>query len=144
MTTAKMKALAEKMYINDGDSMAKISELLGVSESTLYRWAQGTEKQLSWQEQKESILTTPHKIKQRIDEEMYKAVSGEAYDKNLGDFLAKAMKARSNIDKSMSLDIYFDVVKELNVFMSNNYPEKMLEMFEINRAFLSEKSKEGK
>ncbi len=143
LSNAKKRAIAERMYINDGDNVPKIAKVLEVSESSVYRWANGKKNQLPWQEQRQGILTSPHKIKQRIDEEMLKAVNGEDYDKTLGDFLAKTLKARNSVDKEISIHLIIDVMKEYDFFLSNNYPDLLNDSIKVSSAFIAHKINEA-
>lgn len=141
MTNAMKKELAESMFINSGHSPELIVEKLGITRSTIYRWIkEKKEHQLSWKEQRDMIQSAPHKIKQFIDQQLLNAVETKKYDSKLSDFLVKVIKARENLDKTISAHTVISVFEEFDSFMSTHDLDKAKDFIPYHKAFIYHKA----
>ena len=58
-----IRAMAERMFVEDGMTAKAIANALDVSEQTIGRWRKGIQGDISWDDKKTQFLSAPNNIK---------------------------------------------------------------------------------
>lgn len=124
----RKRAIAEDLYINNGETFKAIAEIVGVSENTVGTWA----KKYNWKERKMNLATAPHKIKEALLEQLESVVKGEKPIFNSDD-IAKITRALERVDKKISNQMVISVIKEfdswlLSIDIDHELLDKCLEL----------------
>lgn len=129
----RKRAIAENLYINNGESIKSISETVGVSENTISTWS----KKYNWKERKMNLAVAPHKIKEALLEQLDSVVKGEKPIFNSDD-IAKITRALERVDKKVSTQMVISVMKELDSFLlSIDMDDKLLEKsLDLHKQFI--------
>lgn len=110
---SRKRNYAERLYIEDGWTNKAIAETVGTSENTVGNWV----RKFKWKEKRDELLSAPHKIKQKILEEVNKVLKGEASTFN-ADTLSKLTRALERIDQKVSTQIVISVFKEYDNWLA--------------------------
>ncbi|WP_345369325.1 helix-turn-helix domain-containing protein [Algivirga pacifica] len=112
----KKKAMAERLFINDGESTQKIAEFMGVTERTIQRWV----KEGDWQKRRELLLSAPHKIKEYLDKMILDSMKEDSDSGALAkkaDAINKMVSAREKMGDKITANTVVSVFKEFNHFL---------------------------
>lgn len=133
-------SLAERMYVEDGMTAKAISNLLSISEQTLSRWKKGIGKDdLSWDEKRQKQLTAPHNIKKLINEELARLSQGAEPTLDMK-AIKDAIGAAQGISDDISAQVVYSVFREFDLWMSNQDPDKAIDIAEWHKNFLLHKA----
>jgi transposase-like protein len=135
LTNQAKKAMAERMFVEDGMTAKAISEQLDVSEQTLSKWRKGKEGEKSWDDKRAEMLASPHKIKEILLKELILVAGGEK-SKVDADALAKINKVIESLSDKISVQIVFSVFKEFDNWMADQDPKTAVLFTEWHKLFL--------
>lgn len=65
-----IRAMAERMFVEDGMTAKAIANALDVSEQTIGRWRKGIQGDISWDDKKTQFLSAPNNIKKVLMNEL--------------------------------------------------------------------------
>lgn len=139
LTNQKKRAMAERMYIEDGKSAQYIVEFLVVSAQTISKWKKGRKGEKNWDERRAENLSAPHKIRSLLLSQLEMVAKGEKPTVD-ADALSKISRVLQDVSNKISTQVCISVLTELDLFISENYPEKVLEISKLHRAFILQKA----
>ncbi len=128
----KLYSVAESLFTEQGLSCSAISLQLGITEATLSKWR----NRMDWDSKRDSIVSTPAKIRELLLEEM-KSVSSGNKAKIDADALSKINKALSYLDGKVSLSIVISVFMEFDNWMAEADPKKAVDFTEYHKLFIA-------
>lgn len=139
LSAAQKRTIAERMFIEDGETAKYISEFLDVSEQSLSRWRKGRKDEKSWDDRRAENLSAPHKIKELLQKELVKVAGGEKSNID-ADALAKISRVMQDVSSKTSVQVVLSVLKEFDVWMSSQEPEEALKFLKWHKQFIMHKA----
>lgn len=128
----KLYSVAESLFTEQGLNCSAISLQLGITEATLSKWRNS----MDWDSKRDSIVSTPAKIRELLLEEM-KSVSSGNKAKIDADALSKINKALSYLDGKVSLSVVISVFMEFDNWMAEADPKKAVDFTEYHKLFIA-------
>lgn len=128
----KLYSVAESLFTEQGLNCSAISLQLGITEATLSKWR----NIMDWDSKRDSIVSTPAKIRELLLEEM-KSVSSGNKAKIDADALSKINKALSYLDGKVSLSVVISVFMEFDNWMAKADPKKAVDFTEYHKLFIA-------
>ncbi len=122
LTNDKKRALAERMFINDGMTCKAISLDIDVSEQTLTRWRKGRVNEKDWDYRRAQNLSAPHILKEILTRELQIIAEGGKSTVD-ADALAKVSKVIETMSGKVSVQVVLSVFKEFDNWMALQEPE---------------------
>ncbi len=135
LTNQKKRALAERMFIEEGMTAKAIAYKLDVSEVTVSRWRKGRNGEKSWDLRRAEVLSAPHKIKELLVEQLEKIAKGEKATID-ADALAKISKVLETVSGKISVQVVLSVFKEFDNWMASQDPEMAVKFLEWHKQFI--------
>lgn len=135
LSNAKKRALAERMFINDGLNCKQISPAIEVSEQTLSKWRKGKPGEKDWDSRRAEVITAPHVIKEILLKELKLVAEGEKPNID-ADALAKISKVLESVSGKVSVQIVMSVFKEFDNWMAEQDPKTAVLFTEYHKRFL--------
>lgn len=135
LTNQKKRALAERMFIEEGMTAKAIAYELDVSEVTVSRWRKGRKGEKSWDMRRAEVLSAPHKIKELLVEQLEKIAKGEKATID-ADALAKISKVLETVSGKISVQVVLSVFKEFDNWMASQDPEMAVKFLEWHKQFI--------
>lgn len=133
-----IRAMAERMFVEDGMTAKAIANALDVSEQTIGRWRKGIQGDISWDDKKTQFLSAPNNIKKVLMNELthLSKVGNATLD-------VKAIKDITSVIETLSdrvsAPIVFAVFKEFDAWMATQDPEIAVSFLEWHKLFLLHK-----
>ncbi len=131
---------AQRMYVNEGKTLAEISKILNVSERTLSKWKNVGKKygELTWDEMRKKYLLSGAGAAERLRAAIIKKIEdiSENVSAEEADNLAKLVSALKKIERED--DLLGSVVicmEKFAEFIASKYPERKEEFSRIIREF---------
>lgn len=131
----QIREICEDLYIRNNVTAKELCEKFEVSEQTFSKWKKGRDGEKSWEERKRMLLFTPVKLKELLMEEAQNIAAGNA-PKFSSDAMAKIMKSIEQVDKRINPRIVFDVLRELDNFISQSDGVFATKCTEYHKQFL--------
>lgn len=128
----KLYSVAESLFTEQGLNCSAISLQLAITEATLSKWRNS----MDWDSKRDSIVSTPAKIRELLLEEM-KSVSSGNKAKIDADALSKINKALSYLDGKVSLSVVISVFMEFDNWMAEADPKKAVDFTEYHKLFIA-------
>lgn len=128
---------AELLYVKRTMPCKAIAEELGVDAGTVYRWKTEAAKDsaLDWDAKRRAYQVSPDELKMLFAESMKEAILCASrnpevlMDSKKADALAKNLKVLQSIDvRGQYLGVAYDLVKVINIWLSENDPELKTQM----------------
>lgn len=137
---------AEFLYTERGFTPPEIAEEIGRNLKTIYGWRD----KYGWNDTKDLLNTTPSELKKILLQEATRLVKGEVRKDAEGkeippidaDSLSKVMKAYDYMSKKASPEVCFDIITELDSFISRLNPKLAEENLKYHRMYLTQKIEE--
>ena len=133
-----IRAMAERMFVEDGMTAKAIANALDVYEQTIGRWRKGIQGDISWDDKKTQFLSAPNNIKKVLMNELTHLSKGG--DATLD---VKAIKDITSVIETLSdrvsAPIVFAVFKEFDAWMATQDPEIAISFLEWHKLFLLHK-----
>jgi len=133
----KLYGVAETLFVEQGLTCNSIAEQLGVSANTLSKWRAAME----WDVKRNSLLSTPRKIRELLLKEMQQVAAGVPATIN-ADSLSKISKALAQMEGKVSLPVVISVFKEFDMWMADVDPHVAIRFTEFHRMFVAHKAKQ--
>lgn len=135
-----LRALAERMFVEDGMNAKAIANALNTSEQTIGRWRKGVGKNTeNWDEKRRKFLATPHNIKKLLSNELSNLVEGNEASLDMK-AINDAIKAVQSMSDETSVEVVYTVFKEFDNWMSKQDPEIAILFLEWHKEFLLHKA----
>lgn len=130
-----LRAMAERMFVEEGMTAKSIAAALDMTEQTVGRWRKGIQNDISWDDKRTQFLSAPHNIKKVLMNELNHLSKGGDATLDI-----KAIKEVSNVigalSEKVSPQIVFTVLREFDNWMTTQDPEKAIEFLDWHRTFL--------
>ena len=138
----KERTLAQELYLTGKHTQKEIAEMVEVSEKTLCIWVEGGH----WEKMRAARHSTTSQVVANIielqkarTEQMLEAVRGGGTDK-YGDELLKMAKAIEQLQNSIGLGTYIQVLQEFMGFVGGKDHKFRAQMAEYQSEFLNQKA----
>lgn len=131
----KMYGTAESLFTEQGMSCTTISETLGLTEATLSKWR----NQMDWDSKRETILTSPGKIRDILRDEL-KWIAGGSKSRVDSDALVKIAKTLQYFEGKVALTVIISVFKEFDNWMAEVDPVMAVKFTEFHRQFANHRA----
>lgn len=131
----QIREICEDLFIRNNVTAKELCEKFEVSEQTLSKWKKGREGERSWDERKRMLQFTPVKLKELLMEEAQNIAEGKPVKFNAGE-MSKIMKSIEQVDKRINPRIVFDVLRELDNFISQSDAAFATQCTEFHKNFL--------
>lgn len=128
----KLYPTAENCFVEQGMTCAAISELTGITETTLSKWR----NTYNWDTLRDEALASPGKIRQLLLDEIKNLSEGGKATIDT-DGLSKVAKALQYFDGKVSLAVVISVLKEFDNWMAGNDPQTAVRFLEYHRQFIN-------
>ncbi|QEE51047.1 DUF1804 family protein [Flavobacterium alkalisoli] len=135
LSNEKKRALAERMFINEGMSCKEISIQIDVSEQTLSRWRKGRTGEKDWDNRRAEVISAPHVIKEILLKELKLVAEGEKPNVD-ADALAKISKVLETVSGKVSVQVVLSVFQEFDNWMASQEPEVAVSFLEWHKRFI--------
>jgi len=139
LSNQKKRAIAERMFIEDGETAKAIAAFLDVSEQTVSRWRKGRPGEKSWDQRRAEVLAAPHKIKELLTRQLEKIANGEKATID-ADALAKISKVLDSVSGKTNVQVVISVFKEFDNWMAAQDPDMAIKFLEWHKAFIVHKA----
>jgi len=133
---------AQRMYVNEGKTLAEISRVLKISEKTLSKWKNAGKKlgQPTWDEMRKKYLISGSGAIERLRAAIIKKIEDieEGVTAEEADHLAKLVSALKKLEKED--DLLGSVVicmEKFTEFINIKYPDRKEEFAKIIREFFT-------
>lgn len=136
-----LRALAEKMFVEEGMTAKSIADAVGVTEQTIGRWRKGIHGDISWDEKRTQFLSAPGNIKKVLMNELKDLSEGK--DSRIDvKAIAAVTKAIELLSDKVSAQITMAVFKEFDSWMAVQDPEAAVTFLEWHKMFLLYKAQQ--
>ena len=136
-----LRALAEKMFVEEGMTAKAIAEVLGVTEQTVGRWRKGVQGDISWDEKRKQYLSAPNNIKKVLMKELGDLSEGKDATIDVK-AISAVTKAIELLSDKVSAQIVMAVFKEFDSWMAVQDPEIAVSFLEWHKMFLLYKAQQ--
>lgn len=130
-----LRALAEKMFVEEGMTAKAIAASIDVTEQTIGRWRKGIQGDISWDEKRKQYLTAPHNIKKILMNELGDLAEGKESKLDVK-AITEVRKAMEFLSETVSAQIVMAVLKEFDSWMAVQDPEIAVSFLEWHKLFL--------
>ena len=135
VTNKKKLAIAERMFIEDGETAKYIAQFLELTEQTISRWR----KKGNWDDRRAENLTAPHKIKALLQKQLVKIANGEKSEID-ADALSKISRVLQDVTSKTSVQVTMSVLKEFDIWMNSQDAELGLSFLRWHKKFIMHKA----
>ncbi len=135
LTNQKKRALAERMFIEDGMTAKAIAMALDTSQQTIGKWRKGRTGEKNWSLRRAEVLSAPHKIKELLMGELEKVANGEKSTID-ADALSKISKVIEAVSGKVSVQVVLSTFKEFDNWMAGQEPEMAVKFLEWHKSFI--------
>ncbi len=134
-----LRAMAERMYVEEGMTAKAIANAIDVTEQTIGRWKKGLSGDISWDEKRSQYLSAPNNIKKVLTNELIHLTKGGDATLDIK-AITDITKAIATLSDKVSTQVVFSVFKEFDMWMSDQDPELAIKFMEFHKAFLLHKA----
>ncbi|AKK73784.1 hypothetical protein OK18_15270 [Chryseobacterium gallinarum] len=136
-----LRAMAERMFVEEGMTAKAIAATIDVTEQTIGRWRKGIQGDISWDEKRKQYLTAPNNIKKVLMTELGDLAEGK--DSRIDvKAIAAVTKAIELLSDKVSAQIAMAVFKEFDSWMAVQDPEAAVSFLEWHKMFLLYKAQQ--
>lgn len=139
LSNEKKRALAERLFINDGQTCKQIALDIDVSEVTLSRWRKGRKGEQDWDTRRAEVISSPHILKELLTKQLKLISEGEKPTID-ADALIKISKVLETVSGKVSVQVVISVLKEFDNFMIDHDPELAVRFLEFHKKFILHKA----
>ncbi|WP_312083613.1 hypothetical protein [Epilithonimonas hominis] len=136
-----VRALAEKMFVEEGMTAKAIAETIDVTEQTIGRWRKGIQGDISWDEKRTQFLSAPNNIKKVLMTELKDLSEGKDASIDVK-AISAVTKAIELLSDKVSAQIVMAVFKEFDSWMAIQDPEQAVSFLEWHKLFLLYKAQQ--
>lgn len=139
MNNEPLRAMAERMYVEEGMTAKAIANAIDVTEQTIGRWKKGIQGDISWDEKRNQYLSAPSNIKKILTNELIHLSKGGDATLDIK-AITDITKAIATMSEKVSTQVVFSVFKEFDMWMSEQDPEMAIQFMEWHKIFLLHKA----
>lgn len=139
MNNEPLRAMAERMYVEEGMTAKAIANAIDVTEQTIGRWKKGIQSDISWDEKRNQYLSAPSNIKKILTNELIHLSKGGDATLDIK-AITDITKAIATMSEKVSTQVVFSVFKEFDMWMSEQDPEMAIQFMEWHKIFLLHKA----
>lgn len=137
-----IRALAERMFVEDGMTAKAIAEAVSKTEQTIGRWRKGYgQNPVSWDDKRKEFLAAPHNLKKILMKELNNVAEGKDSTINVK-ALADINKVIESLSDKVSVQIVFSVFREFDNWMADQEPLVAVSFLEWHKLFLLHKAQQ--
>lgn len=134
-----LRAMAERMFVEEGMTAKSIASALDITEQTVGRWRKGIQGDISWDDKRTQFLSAPHNIKKVLMNELTHLSKGGDATIDVK-AIADVTKVISTLSDKANVQITFTVFKEFDNWMAEQDPEVAIQFLEWHKLFLLHKA----
>ena len=134
-----LRAMAERMFVEEGMTAKAIAATIDVTEQTVGRWRKGIQGDISWDDKRAQYLSAPHNIKKVLMNELTHLSKGGDATIDVK-AIADVTKVISTLSDKANVQIVFTVFKEFDNWMAEQDPEVAIQFLEWHKLFLLHKA----
>ena len=139
MNNEPLRAMAERMYVEEGMTAKAIANAIDVTEQTIGRWKKGIQGDISWDEKRNQYLSAPSNIKKILTNELIHLSKGGDATLDIK-AITDITKAIATMSEKVSTQVVFSVFKEFDMWMSEQDPEMAIQFMDWHKIFLLHKA----
>lgn len=138
----QIRAMAERMFVEDGMTAKAIASATEKTEQTIGRWRKGIgENPISWDDKRKEFLAAPHNIKKILMDELTKVAEGKDPEINVK-AIADITKVIDSLSDKVSIQIVYTVFKEFDNWVAEQDPDIAISFLEWHKLFLLHKAQQ--
>lgn len=134
-----LRAMAERMFVEEGMTAKSIAAALDITEQTVGRWRKGIQGDVSWDDKKTQFLSAPSNIKKLLMNELNHLSKGGDATIDVKS-IADVTKVISTLSDKANLQITYTVFKEFDNWMAEQDPDAAIQFLEWHKLFLLHKA----
>lgn len=134
-----LRAMAERMFVEEGMTAKSIAAALDIAEQTVGRWRKGIQNDIAWDDKRAQFLSAPHNIKKILMNELTHLSKGGDATIDVK-AIADVSKVISTLSDKANVQIVFTVFKEFDNWMAEQDPEVAIQFLEWHKLFLLHKA----
>lgn len=134
-----LRAMAERMFVEEGMTAKSIATALDIAEQTVGRWRKGIQGDISWDDKRTQFLSAPGNIKKVLMAELTHLSKGGDATIDVK-AIADVTKVISTLSEKANVQIVFTVFKEFDNWMAEQDPEMAIQFLEFHKMFLLHKA----
>lgn len=134
-----LRAMAERMFVEEGMTAKAIAATIDVTEQTVGRWRKGIQGDISWDDKRAQYLSAPHNIKKVLMNELTHLSKGGDATIDVK-AIADVTKVISTLSDKANVQIVFTVFKEFDNWMTEQDPDVAIQFLEWHKMFLLHKA----
>lgn len=134
-----LRAMAERMFVEEGMTAKSIAAALEITEQTVGRWRKGIQGDISWDDKRTQFLSAPHNIKKVLMSELTHLSKGGDATLDVK-AISDITKVISTLSDKANTQIVFTVFKEFDNWMAEQDPELAIQFLEWHKLFLLHKA----
>ena len=134
-----LRAMAERMFVEEGMTAKAIAATIDVTEQTVGRWRKGIQGDIAWDDKRSQYLSAPHNIKKVLMNELTHLSKGGDATIDVK-AIADVTKVISTLSDKANVQIVFTVFKEFDNWMTEQDPEVAIQFLEWHKMFLLHKA----
>lgn len=134
-----LRAMAERMFVEEGMTAKAIAATIDVTEQTVGRWRKGIQGDICWDDKRSQYLSAPHNIKKVLMNELTHLSKGGDATIDVK-AIADVTKVISTLSDKANVQIVFTVFKEFDNWMTEQDPEVAIQFLEWHKMFLLHKA----
>lgn len=135
MNNEPLRAMAERMFVEEGMTAKSIAATIDITEQTIGRWRKGIQGDISWDEKRKQYLTAPNNIKKVLMNELGDLAEGKEAKLDVK-AITEVRKAIELLSDKVSAQIVMAVLKEFDSWMAVQDPEAAVSFLEWHKLFL--------
>lgn len=134
-----LRAMAERMFVEEGMTAKAIAATIDITEQTVGRWRKGIQGDISWDDKRSQYLSAPHNIKKVLMNELTHLSKGGDATIDVK-AIADVTKVISTLSDKANVQIVFTVFKEFDNWMTEQDPDVAIQFLEWHKLFLLHKA----
>jgi len=134
-----LRAMAERMFVEEGMTAKAIASSLDIAEQTVGRWRKGIQGDISWDDKRTQFLSAPHNIKKVLMNELTHLSKGGDATIDVK-AISDVSKVISTLSDKANVQITFTVFKEFDNWMAEQDPDIAIQFLEWHKLFLLHKA----
>lgn len=134
-----IRAMAERLFVEEGLNAKSIAETLDVAQHTVGRWRKGIQGDVSWDQKRADYLAAPSNIKKVLMNELSELSKGKEPSLDVK-AIANISKVIETISDKVNLQVVYSVFKEFDNWMASQDPDMAVQFLEWHKLFLLHKA----
>jgi transposase len=136
-----IRALAERMYVEEGMTAKAIAEALDTTPQTIGRWKQGIQGGRDWDELRTEFLSAPNNVKKVLMDELTKLSKGHESTLDIK-AIKECVLLIGTLSEKVSAQMVMTVFREFDTWVATQDPEIAISFLEWHKTFLLYKAQQ--